>query len=933
MFTKRTINDYFNIIKANRKAYLDTQMVVHLGIPGTENKKELIDQYLLCIRHFHTLKQSDLDDDIRDSTLQENAERGAFSALIGMVLVGLFFAAEQNTPSADLFGLKTAAQGGFATAIGASCSVLIYSAWDKSDEKPAHADMKACEEEMKKAGFTDERYNAIAADLVKLFHFRECLLLGLVDKKKANMREAFATQYYLPSNGQLFNDKDFNLAIEVYFLEQLNELFQQAFKKIHEVHAKEIHDEAKGGEFTVWFKRHFESTESRQQFTQEMQVHFIKTCIEFLTEQVNQPGFLGQYLYIVDFFSGLVTASLAVAICAVTTLFIPVFALVSIAIAAAFLGTVSAHLTISLTDLYYKRSLENRQTIADVIECVTMEQKRLSILLKSVPITSQKDLSELKKYDDNDKSSFLQILSGKSPKQIALGSARGWIREFAARYNESKVVEIDLSDRIKTLIDNSEDQTLLLQKELLAYMSSTARTKPLLPQLAAFIKDTTAYLKHPENAEFIRVFESVQKIKEQVLEITGAIPLSLTTKLPENLITFYTAAIAEGGLAGLMSDLTQVRQLAAVTATNTPANAQHPYQLFLDTAFEIQLKLNADPNTAFIFQGDGLYRSMLGLPCNYTKRIEDLIDGSNVLDYLKHSFNFLCTLNHYDTNVDWHGAFQNSPAFVLYRTLLVKQLAHLVDSNNARVDSLVKEVIKQFVHSTLNYNPDVAFNDILNQALLIKPKPQGKTIMDKLGNPRLISELSFIADAIRVDMAYIMSPLSPEKLITLEASHFLMSNNDKLIFSYNTHGEFIPEPSINFYNKICDTIHITTKFLDTLNTKNILEHTGTIKLYLQVISNEINQIKLQISTLKPLLGPLSDTSLDDVIQKLDLFKQTSHLPDPSPIRDALSITPTQNPTAKPTTASRMSMSFFSSLPKMNPIKLPRLSISGLTPAS
>lgn len=905
MFKQQNINEYFEIIKKNHKEYLEKQMITHLSILGTENKKTLIDQYLIYINNFRELKKTDLDEDIRGATLAENIERGTFSALIGMLIGGLFFTATQRVPSMDLFGAKTAIQGGFATAIGSTCSVLMFSLWDKGSEKPAHADYKTCEEEMKKAGFTDERYAILSADLVKLFHFRECLLLGLDDPNNLNMRQAFKNHYYSSQNTQHFEDNDFNLAIEVYFLEQLNTLFQQAFEKIHEIHDKEINEEKSDNEFNLWFKRHFESSENRQKFTQAMQVQFIKQCVDFLKNQMNQPGFLGHYIYMIDFIAGLMTASLAVGIFAITTLFIPVFALISIAIATATLTALGTHLIITQTDyLYYKRDQNNRHAIQSAIESIVVEQKRLNTLLKTVVITTKKDLDELKKYDNNQQSCFLNILRGDSKKHIALGSVRAWIREFASRFNESKVVEIDLSERIEALIEGAYKQTVSLQEKLHSYIISPQSAQSALASLAQFINETVDYLKRPENAAFIKTFESIHKIKEQVLEIVGFIPSTLSAHpLPDILIKFYTDPISKGGLGGLNSDLEQTRRLAPVLLNKVTPNVDHPYQPFIDTAFTIQLKLNEYTKALFILQGDPLYRKMLGLPSNRTGRIEEQINTANIQEYLNESFNFLCLLNDYDKNIHWQESFQNTDAFILYRMLFIKQLANLTDPKNLRVDSLVKDIIKQFARTTLNYNPDVAFDDILNQALLIKEgKASGDTLQDKYGNPRLLSELAYIADALRVDMAYVLSPLSPEKLIALEAVQLLIINEDKIIFGYNAVGQLTPDPSKEFYDKINETIHMTAEFLKKIKPKKLLQQTSTIKLYLQVVSNEIERISKQIRALTSLLGnaKMSLEPLTDALNALDACKQPWELPEPIGVPTVnAEVPPADSPVARP----------------------------------
>ncbi len=894
MFKKRTTDEYFNIIKKNHKKYLEAHMVTYLGIAGTENKKSLIDRYLSYIKSYRALEKNDLDEAIKGPSAAEKAGRGAFSALLGMGIGGLIFAGEQRVPSADLMGAKTAVQGGFSAVIGASCAALIYKAWDTSSEKPAHADFKACEEEMKKAGFTSEKYAGLSEDLVKLFYFRECLLLGHEDKSKISMRTAFKNKYYSSKNTDIFDDQDFNLSIEVYFLEQLNELFTQSFQSIYQTHDKEIQDEKQEPSFIRWFHRHFGSSKNQQQFTQQMQVTFINECIHFLEKEMSQPSFMGQYLFLFDFLAGLITGSIAVGVSALTILFIPVFALISIAIVSASLAAISAHLIITRTDsLYYQRDKGNREGIHTAIQSITNEQKRLSTSLQQVVVTTGRDLTALKKYEENNDSSFLKFFRGEDQKRIALGSVRGWIREFASRFNESKAIEIDLSERVKTMISDAHDQTESLQTALHTLMSSTPHVPSTLERmessithtpsaseiLTQFITDTKDYLKHPENAAFIKTFEAVQKIKEQVLEIVGNVPHTQPDKaLPDALINFYKTSVSEGGLGGLMSDLDQVRRLAPVVTNHLAADATHPYHCFLELAFAIHLKLNASPHAEFILQGDSLYRKMLGFPPEHDVRIEDKINAANIQDYLNQSFDFLCSLNQYETNVNWDTPFQNHDQFILYRMLFVKQLANLIDPNNTHVDKLVVDDIKAFVRLKLNSNPDIAFDDILHQALLITSETDDETINDRLGNPRSLTALSYIADAVRVNIAYMSTSLSPQKLINFEASHFLNKGSDRTILGYNASGNLIPEFSDHFYRKIQETIATTTAFMATIKTHSLLQQTGTVRIYTQVVLNEIAGINQQITVLMSLpidpSVPFNRQSLQASILALDAFKNT-----------------------------------------------------------
>ena len=885
---KKSADEYISIIKKNHQDYLNAQMVTHLSIMGAESKKALIDRYLSYIKSYRVLKKDELDDDIRGPSIADKAKRGAISALIGMAVGAFVFTKEQSTPSVDMFGAKAAVQGGFAAAIGVSCGALIYATWDISSEKPAHADLDACKEEMKKAGFTEEKYAKLSENLVKLFHYRECLLLKADDKDTVNMRSEFKSQYFSSKPARDFDESDFNLAVEVYFLEELNALFYQTFQKINQVHDQEIQDEKQANKFMQWMKKHFDSDENRNKFTQQMQIEFMKECIRFLEKAMYQPSFIGQYTIIPDLIAGLVIGALAVGFFAVTTVFMPVFALICVGIVAGTLAAIGTHMAITQSDeLYYKRDKVNRDAIQAAIKNVALEQKRLNTLIQKVVVTTKQDLAELKKYNEDNKSGIIKTLKGDSKKHIAQGSVKAWIREYASRFTESKTVEIDLPKRIEALINMAQAQTDELQTALSTWMESKAHNSPVPDSLTQFINDTMEYLEDPEHADFIETFESVQKIKEQVLEIVGGIPCAYLDKpLPKALINFYIAPVLKGGLGGLKSDLDQVRRLAPVVA-DRGTYPQHPYQLFLTIAAAIDFKLKKIPKGQLIFYGDSQYRKMLGLSYYPGVHIEDKINDSNIEEYLNNSFDFLCLLNQYETSTDWKTPFKNNDAFILYRMLLVKQLANLTDPNNIRVDYIVKETINAFARTKLNYNPDVAFDDILHQALLITPDNSGGVIKDPLDNFRSITELSYIADAIRVDMAYVSNSLSAEQLITFEANQFLLNDAEKIIFGHNATGKLLPECSDYFYTQIEETITTSTAFIALIKQHALLKEIGTIEIFLQIIASEINTIQQQTKAFISFHSSATTVpflQLEQVITNLEAFKQ-AHKPinEPSPV--------------------------------------------------
>jgi hypothetical protein len=304
-----------------------------------------------------------------------------------------------------------------------------------------------------------------------------------------------------------------------------------------------------------------------------------------------------------------------------------------------------------------------------------------------------------------------------------------------------------------------------------------------------------------------------------------------------NLVEFYT-----NYLGGVSHDLDQVRSLAPSIADNITADVHHPYYPLFTLAASINDQLNACADQEFILRGDSYYRNLLGLPNEDCKYIETKITLANIQDYLEASFNFLCLLNHYETNTNWDTPFNNNDMFVLYRMLLVKQLANLTNPNNVRVENLIKEKIKNFVRDKLNYNFDLVCNDIFHQELLIVPDTSKQEINDPLGNPHKISDLSYIADALRVDLSCVLSSLPPKKLIIFAAKKFLKQDEESLIFAYNSCGKFIPEYSDNFYNKITQTINTTRAFCTSLQENSLLEKTGITKSYLTVVATEVKLI-------------------------------------------------------------------------------------------
>jgi hypothetical protein len=308
--------------------------------------------------------------------------------------------------------------------------------------------------------------------------------------------------------------------------------------------------------------------------------------------------------------------------------------------------------------------------------------------------------------------------------------------------------------------------------------------------------------------------------------------------------------------------------MACIVPENLATNEQHPYHRLLDAAFNINLKFNALSKSKFIFQGDVAYRKILGFPASHCTRIEEKLSASNIQNYCSASFEFLYSLNQYDeTHPQWDEAFLNSDQFILYRMLLVKQLSNLFDSNNVLVDPMVKKEIQAFVQQKLKCSSEVALSNILSQSFLMTQPADKDVLLDQLGHAHAVSDLAYIADAIRVDIGYMSTQLTPQDLLGFAVEQYLKADSDQIILGYHHSSKLTAEFSEHFYSDVEGAIIATKAFIDTISNQTLLKQTGTMNTYISVVLSEINQISHQIK----ILTAEVNLSMTDVLQKLTDF--------------------------------------------------------------
>lgn len=889
MYNQLSPEDAFKLIKTNYKAYLDRNTLTHIeAVDGNHRRQKNVEEVVIIITRFRATKENYLESLVTGPSMKEKMGRGVVSMLVGgAVAGGTFFASQHVSDVGAVFnplgGAKEAVEGGFAGILGVASGALFYKVWNKLTEKEAVAEEEAVQKAMKKVGFGGDRFKTLSKDLVKLFHFRECLLLGLEDTT-GDMREQLEKD--IPARIRQAQQDDLNkfvnTAIEVFFLQALDDFFKIAFQGIYDFHENQI--TAEGNELAIIrrFRKYFESPEKRHRFTQHMQLQFIQTSVNFLLEQMNEKSFGAKHPLIMDSLVGLIAGSLLLgAIFAVAP--IPSLAIVG-AVGLSFLIMAALnHLAFfKIKALHFKRDANNRAGINTAIEDIKKEEKRLEALAACVIETSDIELKELKNFNNETSPfTFANFFHWHIASPLLIGSSMAWELEYSRRYNHSEITDVDLFELAKKTIEDARQQTQELQEVLRNYAKNIEKNKKCPDALLKVLASTQDYLlkgRTDAHRPFIEAFRMHQNIRQQILEIVAVLPAhTYPGLLPKELINFYTKPLEAGGLGGLPSDLDRVRSIAPVVPDTVPADANHPYHRLVNTAFTVNTRLNFAPNHNHILIGDKQYRKFLGLGTRPDVHLETQLDPTNIDEYLQASFDFLCSLNPYmdlhDTQDAWEKPAANTDMYNLYRMLLVRQLADLWNPTNFHIDNAIKQSIATFLTEKLECDASIALTAVRNQSLLVKEAEQHAIcIQNDIGTSLAISNLAAAAAAISVDMAYDVSkPKSPKYLVELAAKESLTSNDSQLFFAINTEDQIQPETADNYPGLINQAIKDTNAFIHTLQTRDLLVKTGVLRLYIMEVQKTIAH--LQQANTRFMVKLTSQTGTVDVETLSDQEKQ------------------------------------------------------------
>ncbi|KGP63982.1 hypothetical protein EP47_08785 [Legionella norrlandica] len=844
------------IIKAihhNHKKLLENQMIAHFGVYFEQSKhpeklyswvEKIEDTRLLANHYLDTIALSQAPSTI--SSLEKETAGSSYFFEKAKLLIPesirnfIFDISTSNDNS--LFNFVAAEV--FSLALGKSITDILFDYFNNeflgAPEDAQKEFNKNLEKQTELSNLIQKECERISIKIIKLFHFREMLLLGKISKSptEPNAREEFITRAKITNEPK----ETIHLAIEIYFARELSNIFNTGFKSLYRVHDVEIQSEHQSP-LVKWVNKMSESEQIRLAFTQEIQLKFMLLAKDFLLEKMNQKGVIARYPIIFSLLAGVVLAPIVGITMSIIAGGAFLWAVIALSVLVFALASICAHLLINkLSLLTYQRSADNRTHIQQSIDMINGEFLRLkkeSLLKKEITTELIENTRDFEKINQN-------FLLNTIEKKVARGSVSGWLREYASRYRHSKAVEVDLGDEYKELIIQSRIQT----QELIR---SVNKKKSKL--LTKWIHDTTRYLRNEENRSVIEEFELIPKIKEQVLEIVSQLEY-----IPPALLEFYSNPKEKGGLEGNESDFAHIIRFTPTYETEKLGH--NPYQHLCDTALNLFKKYEPLYTSNCIFLGDPVYRQMLGI----ARRDQgEPITAENINAYLNNSYAFLLSLCHKVKPGFGLDPLQQTvrvtDEFILYRMLLLKQLATLSEVNNKEISNEVKFKIRLFIQKHFNQDTKVIFDDLANQMFLLnKGDPNSRIYKNNDHFEVLDTELDNIIQAINLDVAYSTKNFNLIKILGYFIDKFIeeYGTQPALIFAYGkSEQEINPQGTEYYFNTLSQYCKNTAEFLKTSQTNKALTATNILDCYqydmslqiyrtqIRIISNikEVNQLK------------------------------------------------------------------------------------------
>ncbi|WP_100550359.1 hypothetical protein [Caedibacter taeniospiralis] len=792
MPNNQSVQNMMGNVQKNHQNYLEKTIKTQLNLTTsvTKESEERIKLLMMRLETSYPKFTAQIAHMFEGLSMGAKVKNGVLAVGAGAATGLLVNQALSNAiPVPDFIPGKNLAVAGISVAISSVVAKAFYDVWPGVSgqvRKPA-IDSEEFQKQLNESGFL-ELSKDLTNKFIRLFHYRESLLFGKQPDMPIDMRAEFKGNLKDASSAD-----EFKIAVETYFLTELDKVFRDTFKEIYTIHNEQIQDDKNSSAIMRTVKRYFGHVDP-DTFTQQLQVGFLSEVSGFLAKQMDEPTILARHPYLVASIAGLAAGALVFAI-----------APVSIALVAGVLIGIAAYFLPSYFDsLTFKRSQENREALKKITDAIDNEAVKLRMHTQQVVATSNVDIKNLQNYVSSQCDGKLYNA------YILVGSSKSWLEEYAARYRHSKRIETDLGDKaIKPIAATAQRQTGHFTKALTTDINDNA--------FKTCIEKTQDYVNHRNNSEFIERFHVKTKIRDQLFEIVSALPKN--KPLPQYVTDFYVNT-----LGGVAHDLVQVRE---ITTQNELKSAAKSLNVIFGTV--------ENENQAFILKGDNSLRHLLNLPASG----KDLkLDKDNINQYLTQSMHFMFSLlkkPEINLNADnpLNQVFTYTDEFSIYHTLLLKQLAALVDPNNDKLDGDTKAAINLFLKEKLSVDPKDLLNHAFTDALLVGNRPT----LDNMG------------ELIRSAIACSKLNYTPKALLKAEVKDQI---NNHLFALHDDEVNFIPEASEAYLQRLKQTITSTAEFVEKIKQNPILVATGACGVYLYEVQQEI------IKTLKSIDQYIND---------------------------------------------------------------------------
>lgn len=350
-------------------------------------------------------------------------------------------------------------------------------------------------------------------------------------------------------------------------------------------------------------------------------------------------------------------------------------------------------------------------------------------------------------------------------------------------------------------------------------------------RIEAFVTATRMYLANPEHKATIDTFNIKQKIKEQILDISVHIGNG-----GEYLCELYKE------LGGDVSDIREAIELTVFEQLT-------PYSTLLTTKDNLEQHKRDNYHNKDIFNGDTTYRTYLGMAAIDPLNVATLTTES-VTTLLKNSHDFLLSLlpdvEPGILEVPLNNAIRKSPAFNLYRMLLLKQLAHLCEPVQSPIKPDVRQTILDFVSNNLGIDDaEMMFNNLSNERWL-EPTT---TDPDIRHNGKFLQrrQLDLVAQTVRLDIAYNSTPLSAQYVIDVKIAEKMQDKSELFYHGDADHQLLPPYGDPEYVERVARYIENTREFLDRASNDKSINQNGILNRYQQHVSMQAYQILLQIT--------------------------------------------------------------------------------------